>query len=206
MATLTSADIVFYYTGAASGPSDNTLSIGGTISGDTITSALANNVYDDVSGDESATGTIEYRCIAVKDTHASADMLNAKVWITGYTRAGTSNDVMYFAMQAPTGTTVDLCADPYTGPNTTHFTVPVGNTVAWTAEGAPSSTLTYGTLAHGSWFGIWLMRSVPVTASAYSNRSVTIQVQCETTGSPLYTVTKSYVVNFDGPLSPLKLW
>jgi|WetSurMetagenome_2_1015567.scaffolds.fasta_scaffold161191_3 hypothetical protein len=200
MATLSASDIYFMYTGTATGVANASLALGGTMNTSTITDALANNVYDDVSGDESATGTIEYRCIAIKDSHATADMLNAKVWTTGYVRAGTSFDVISFAIEQTvgTGSLMNVIANAYTAPSQP-FTVKVGGTVAWTAEGAPSSTLTYGTVAAGGgWMGLWLRRSVPLTAAAFSNRSVTIQVQCESTGSPLYSITKTYVVNMQG--------
>ena len=204
MATLAASDIYFMYTGTATGTSNNTLSLGGTMNTSTIADNTANNIFDDVTGDESTSGTVEYRCIAVKDSHATAQMLNAKVWITGYVRAGTSNDVISFAIEQTigAGSLINVLANEWAAP-AQPFTVPAagGGTVAWTAEGAPSSTLTFGTVnAAGGWFGLWLRRSVPVTASAYSNRAVTIQVQCETTGSPREIMTKQYVINFAGAL------
>jgi len=199
MATLSSSDIYFMYTGEASGPSDATLSIGGTMNVNTITSAQANNIFDDVTGDESTSGEMEYRCIAIKDSHATAQMLNAKVWITGFVAAGGTADTINFAIQETSGGSLsNEIADVYTAP-TQEFTVPAagGGTVAWTEEGSPSNTLTYGTVdANGGWFGLWLSRTVPPSSDAFSNRSVTIQVQCETTGSPLYTVSKKFLVNW----------
>ena len=202
MATLSSTDIVFYYTNEGSySASGNTYSIGGSLSvGETIPDNTINNIYDDVTGDESSSGTIEYRAIAIKDTHASADMLDAKVWVDGYVRAASNNDVVSFALEGPKATDGaslhTLLASCYVAPNSDNFTVATGLTVAWTAEGEPSSTLSFGTLTYGQWFGVWLRRSVPASAVAYSNRAVTLKVQCETTGSPRMTVQKVYVVNF----------
>jgi len=198
---LSSLDIVFYYTGNATGPSDNTLSLGGTISTHTIPDATANNVFDDVTGDESASGDTEYRAIAVKDTNSSYDMLNTKVWIEGYTRAESGADTIYFALENPGGSpaSIQTIADESTAPDEDKFTVKTGATVSWTEEGSPSSTLEFGTVNAGEWFGIWLKRVVPEDASAYSNRSVTIKVQCETTASPFrHTVIKEYIVNWSG--------
>ena len=200
MATLAATDIFFNYTGTATGTSNNSLALGGTMNTSTITDALANNVFDDVTGDESTGGTLEYRCIAVKDSHATAQMLNVKTWITGYVRAATSFDVVSFACEKTvgTGSLMNVIANAYAAPSL-QFTLAMGGTCAWTAEGAPSSTIEFGTImANGGWMGLWLRRSVPVTASAYSNRSVTIQVQCETTGSPREITNKFYVVNFNG--------
>jgi len=198
---LSSLDIVFYYTGSATGPSDNTLSLGGTISAYTIPDATANNVFDDVTGDESASGDTEYRAIAVKDTNSSYDMLNTKVWIEGYTRATSGADTIYFALENPGGSpaSIQTIENESTAPDENKFTVKTGATVSWTEEGSPSSTLEFGTVNAGEWFGIWLKRVVPADASAYSNRSVTIKVQCETTASPFrHTVIKEYVVNWAG--------
>lgn len=198
MATLTSTDIVFYYTATGSTVA-NTLSLGSTINANTIPDNTANNIFDDVTGDESTSGRVEYRCIACKDTHASADMLNAKVYISGYVRAAANYDVISFALQKPTGGTnpVQTIASETAAPTASLFTVATGSTVSWTAEGAPSSTLTYGTVTAGQWMGIWIMRSVPASAVAYSNRAVTITVLCETTGSPRHVVVKELSVNVD---------
>ena len=185
---LSSLDIVFYYTGNATGPSDNTLSLGGTISAHTIPDATANNVFDDVTGDESADGDTEYRAIAVKNTNSTYDMLNTKVWIEGYTRAASGADTIYFALENPTGSpaSIQTIADESTAPDESKFVVKTGATVSWTEEGSPSATLEFGTVNPGEWFGIWLKRVVPQNASPYSDRSTTIKVQCETTTRGLY--------------------
>lgn len=198
MATLTTNDIVFYYTLTGS-TADTTASRGGTINSSTIPDNTSNNIFDDVTGDESSAGRVEYRCIACKDTHATASMLNAKVYISGYVRAASNYDVISFALQNPTNGTnpVQTIASETAAPNASLFTVPVGNTVAWTAEGSPSSTLTFGTVAAGKWMGIWIMRSVPAGAVAFSNRAVTITVICETTGSPRHAVVKEFAVNIN---------
>jgi len=196
MATLSASDIVFYYTGTGTTIA-NTLSLGSTISNNTIPDNTANNIFDDVTGDESTAGRVEYRCIACKDTHASADMLNAKVYISGFTRAAGSYDVMSFAVENPTGGTnpVQTIASETATPNADLFITKIGNTVSWTEEDAPSSTLTFGTVSAGNWMGIWLRRSVPASAVAFSNRAVTITVVCETTGSPRHAVIKEFCVN-----------
>jgi len=195
---LSSLDIVFYYTNNAS-QATNTLSLGGSISSNTIPDNVANNIFDDVTGDEASTGDTEYRAIAVKDTNSSYDMLNAKVYITGYTRAGSGYDTISFALEKVTGTTIQLVADESTAPNTVRFTTPVG-VANWTVEGAPSATLSYGTLTAGNWFGLWLRRQVPAGATAYSNRSCTIMIECDTTASPIVgVIQKEFAVNwYDG--------
>lgn len=193
---LFASDILFQYTNGASLPT-NTLSLGGSISAQTIPDGVANNVFDDVTGDESEVGYTDYRAIAVKDSSVTHDMLNTKVWITGFVRAGTGADTISFALQKPTGTTVQLISHETVAPNSAQFTVATGATVAWTTEGAPSATLFYGTLPAIQWFAIWLRREVPAGASAFTNRSCTIRVQCETTASPYIGILqKDYIIGW----------
>jgi hypothetical protein len=199
MATLQASDIVFYYTntGSTTNPEN---SRGATInsSGSTIPDNTSNNIFDDVTGDQSAAGIQEYRCIAVKNNNGNgAGMLNTKVYISGYVRAAANFDTMYFALQNPTGGTnpVQTITTETTAPNANLFITKIGNTVSWTAEGAPSATLQFGTINAGHWMGIWLQRSVPVGAVAFSNRAVTITVVCETTGSPRHAVVKEFTLN-----------
>jgi len=205
MAGLSPSDIKFYYTDGATGPSNNTLSLGGSISSSTIPDNTSNNIFDDVTGDESASGDTEYRAIAVYadtvNSGGSYDMLNTKVWITGYTRAASGADTIYFALENPdfgaSPATIQSIADEGTAPNPDKFTVKTGETVSWTEEGSPSNTLSFGTVTSEQWFAIWLKRVVPAGANAYNNRSCTIKVQCETTASP-YTVVveKEFVVDW----------
>jgi len=189
---LSSLDIVFYYSDAATGPSNNTLSLGGTISGSTITDALANNIYDDVTGDESSAGDTEYRGIYVKDTNSIYTMINPKIWIDGYLRAASGADTISIAKStfSLNSNTMGVCADESSAPN---------ETVSWVTEGAPSSTIDWAgeTLTAGNYFGIWLRREVPASASAYTDRSCTLKIQAETTASPYKeTITKEYIINW----------
>ena len=197
---LDSSDIKFCYTGSATGPSNNTLSLGGTISGsppNTIPDNTANNIFDDVTGDESSSGDTEYRGIAIYiDTIASNgsfDAINPKIWITGYKRSPDVADTIYIAKStfALNSNTMGTCTDEDTAPNETGL--------SWVEEGSPSSTIDWGggTLKSENWVGIWLKRVVPAGASAYSDRSCTIKFQCETTASPYkHTITRTFVLNF----------
>jgi len=207
---LSSLDIKFCYTGTATGPSNNTLSLGGTISGsppNTIPDNTANNIFDDVTGDESSAGDTEYRGIAVYidtiNSGGSFDAINPKIWITGYDRAASGADTIYIAKStfALNSNTMGTCTDEDTAPNETGL--------SWVEEGSPSNTIDWGggTLESENWVGIWLKRVVPSGASAYNNRSCTIKFQCETTASPYkHTITKIFVLNFpagqSGVISP----
>jgi len=209
--TLATADLVWYYTGVATGVSDATASLGGTISANTIESGLSNNVFDDVTGAEALASESHYRVIALKNTSVTNKFLNFMVWINGYTRAASGADTIYFGIERATigaaGTSIQVIANELTAPDTVYFnTAPSG--VYWVPEGSPSETVTplVNTLEPGSlecWVGIWLWRTIPTAASAYTSRSCTIKVQGETTGSPRMIIQKTYSINWieDGRIS-----
>ena len=202
---LSSTDLVWYYTDAASGPANNTLSLGGSISPSTITSGLDENVFDDVTGAESESGESHYRAIALRDTHATHDYLNYEAWIEGYTRSGVTADTIYFSLEIPHSTpgSIAIAADEFTSPSTTDFVQ------GWEVEGIPSNTITpSGNTLDASdtsknWVGIWLWRTIPAGASAYSGRACTIKFRGETTGSPRMVIEKTWSINWskDGQIS-----
>jgi len=197
---LTSLDLVFFYTNNAD-ITTNTLSLGGTISPNTIPSGTINNVWDDVTGDESYSGDTEYRAIALRNTHATNDFLNVYVYTTGF-QAGSPADTISFALEKPGGTPasiqlIDDEEDSTNKLNPNKFTVATGATVSWTTEGSPSNSLFFGTLNAGDWLGIWLRRVVPAGAGAKDNRSCTLELKGETTESPPVPFKVRFVVNWN---------
>ena len=203
---LSSLDIMFYYTGDATGPSNNYLSLGGTIGAETIPDAVANNIFDDVTGDESEIGDVEYRGIAVYigtiNSGGSFDAISPKVYILGYVRAASNYDVIYFAKStfALNSNTMGVCSDESSAPNESGL--------SWVEEGNPSATIDWGggTLKSEHWVGIWLMRSVPAGAAAFNNRAFTLVFRCETTASPYrHPVWREFVVSWD-KLDPVKTY
>lgn len=192
---ISSTDLVFYYTATASGPGDATLSLGGTISASTITDALANNVFDDVTGDESASGLTEYRAIVLKNENTTINLTSSSIWITGYTRSGDTADTISFWVEAPSGEPASI--------QTIASTTVEPSAAVWTDEGSPSSdtiftgTVGTGTIGmNGDWGGIWLRRVVPAGASAYNNRSVTIKVEGETSASPFEKLSTEFAIDW----------
>ena len=206
MVSLSASDIKFYYTGEATGPSDAHLSLGESISPNTIPDVV-NNIFDDITGDESSSGVTHYRAIAIKDTSTEADMINPRIWIDGYVRSGDVPDTIYIA-----ATTFSL--------NSNTMGVTSSETVApdedagliWVVEGSPSNTIGYdsnsvpttvpnsfsdATLDAGGWIGLWIKRVVPSGASAFSGRAFTIGIRCETTASPIaHTITMYYTFRY----------
>lgn len=84
---ISSSDVVYRLSGGVSNTSQQA-SLGGamaTVAGGIITPGVQNNVWDDVSGAESAAGDAEYRCIFVVNTHGSLTLQGAVIWLDSLT-------------------------------------------------------------------------------------------------------------------------
>lgn len=203
------ADILFKYTGTAD-TSDPETSLGGTCAVDTIPLATDNNLFDDVTGDESSLGVSHYRAIGIHATLATYIWMNTKAYITGYTRAGADNDVISFAVEKPVtgagdpdGTIQIIAGETF---------APTG--VTWTTEGAPSNTMDLSGQAYANsigpddWAAIWFRRAVPAGAAAFSNRACTLRVEGETSASPyIYNVVVDFKISwYEGHFSVEKVF
>lgn len=58
-------------------------SLGKYISTTDLSGTALNNLFDNISGDEQALGTTDYRCIFVYNSHASLQLQTPKYWISG---------------------------------------------------------------------------------------------------------------------------
>lgn len=206
---ITVDDILFKYTGTA-GTTDPETSLGGSISLDTIPSGTDNNLFDDVTGDESSLGAQHYRAIGINNTLSTHIWMNTKAYILGYERAGANFDLIYFAPEQPAGTggepdgTIQIIAS--------ETDAPTG--VTWTVEGTPSDTVDVSGKDYGNsigaddWAGMWIQRSIPSGADAYSDRSCTLRVEGETSASPyIYHVVVDFRLSwYEGKFSMEKVF
>jgi len=77
------ADLIYYLTkstASADGEAGGN-GLGGYRSSDAITTNTDNNLFDDITGAESASGDAEYRAMMIKNTHASLTLGSPKVWM-----------------------------------------------------------------------------------------------------------------------------
>lgn len=63
--------------------SDPNAALGKYVSTTDIVDATLNNLFDDISGDENAASTIDYRCFFVYNAHGSLTLQSPKVWLSG---------------------------------------------------------------------------------------------------------------------------
>jgi len=165
------SEIKFYLTGGATNTDPNA-SLGGAISSTEITSGELNNIFDDVTGDESAVGDTEYRCIAVKNTNASLTLKAAKVWILSNTTS--PNDEIEIGVETPVGDAVQTVADEGTAPSGITFAKPTDKASGFDLTGEDNNV---GEIGPGKWVAIWIKRVVDAGAAAKDNNTFELQVE-----------------------------
>ena len=157
-----STDIDYKHSGGATN-SDPALSLGGIISANDVT---VNTLFDDVASAEASAGDTEYRCVYVKNSHATLTLLTAKVYI----QANTTGDRIAIALggEGKNGT-AEAVANENTAPVGEVFSQPVDY----------AGGLSLGDLAPGETFPVWVRRTIPAAAGAATD-TFTLRVQGET--------------------------
>jgi len=157
---IVASDIQFK-TSAASG-------LGGAITGTDVSSAL-HGLFDVVSGAEALAGDAEYRCVYVKNSHATLTLYNATVFISSNTPSGDTTVDIGVGTSAVGGTEQTI-ANENTAPAGVSFSNPsdyVGG-------------ILLGDLPAGQHRAVWIRRTVSAGASAYSGDGMTLAVQGDT--------------------------
>lgn len=160
---IVASDIKYKLSGGAAN-ADPLLALGGAIS----SVDAAATIFDDVSSVEATAGDIEYRCVYVKNTHATLTALGTKIWIQTQTPSVDTDVAIALGGEGLNGT-----AETVANENT----APVGETFS-----APSSFaggLTIGDLAPGAYYPVWVRRTVNAAAAVFAD-SFTLRVQCDT--------------------------
>lgn len=154
-------DVLSRLSGGASNTSP-AASLGGAMSsqaGGIIVSAVIRNLFDDVSGDESAAGDAEYRCFYIVNAHATLTWLGVKAWVS-------------LVSDSP-DTEFDIGLDPAAvGSNSaislgSEQEAPTG--ITFSRPTSKSAGLTIGDVPPGARKAVWLRRTVTAGASAFSN-------------------------------------
>jgi hypothetical protein len=138
-----------------SGGTTNTnplLSLGGAMStaaGGLMTSGVANNLWDDISGSQTAAGGSEFRAFYVKNANASVDWLSVVYWIDVLTTSADTEFDVALASEAVNVAIVQTLASEASVPTGVTFSRP-------TSKG---TGLSIGTIAHGQFKGLWTKRT-----------------------------------------------
>jgi len=158
--SIATGDIVYRVTGGASNTDPNA-SLGGapsTAGGGVITSAVANNVWDDVSSAETLAGDTEYRCIVVKNNHGTLTWKSVVLWVDSLTSSADSEFDIGLEGGA-VNTTPQTIANESTSPTGVSFTRP-------TSKG---TALSIGDIPAGQFKAFWIRRTITAGAGAASD-------------------------------------
>lgn len=164
-----SAELKWQLTGGASN-NDPDLSLGGAVSSVEIVDASDNNLFDDVLGDEASSGDTEYRCLALKNTHATITLQSSKVWFT--TNTTSADDTLNAAISGlGLNTTPEALANESTAPT---------NGESFSAPASKAAGLDTGNVPPTQFFPIFVQRIVDAAASAINGNSAILKWEGDT--------------------------
>lgn len=166
--SVASGDINTYHSGG-SGNSDPNASLGGAKSTTQWAGAVKNDLFDNVSSAESASGDTEYRAIYVQNDNGTDTLLDARVFISSNTTS--SDDTLAIAMaDEAINATIETIANEGTAPVGPSFSSPTDY----------SGGLKIGDLTAGQYRGLWVRRVVSAAAGPITDNTATLKIQGDT--------------------------
>lgn len=170
---IASSDIKYILSGGTANADPNA-SLGGARStaggAAVITSDGLNNVWDNVSGDDSAAGDTEYRCIYIDNQHGSLTLTGAVCWIESNTSNANTDITIGLDAAAVDGTAQGPLANENTAPGSVTFVAAVNK----------AGGLALGNLTTNTHRAIWIKRVVTAGATASNNDAYTLKTEGET--------------------------
>lgn len=154
---------------------DVNASLGKWISTTEITDNTLNNLFDNISGDENAASTVDYRCIFIHNSHATLTLLSPVVWLSSEVSGGASISIAIDSQAASAIAATGIQADSIA----TELIAPTGTGTSFSAPTVKASGLSLSDIAAGYCRAIWIKRSAANT-SAVDNDGVTIRVEGDT--------------------------
>ena len=148
-------------------------SLGKYISTTQVVSGDANDLFLDVTGTENAASQIDYQCVFVHNSNATADMIGAAIYIVSQVASGTSfaigvDPTAISAIGASPAQAVQVASD---------ITAPLGVTFSNpTTEG---TALALGDIGPGECKAFWVRRTAANTGSVANDGGV-IEIVADT--------------------------
>lgn len=159
--------------GNSTAQADPNASLGKYISTTSIVDATLSNLFDNISGDENAASTVDYRCFFVRNAHATLTWLSPVVWISAEVSGGASA-----AIGIDTTAASAIGASPAQALTIAdELTAPAG--VSFSSPTTKGTGLALADLPAGYCRAIWVRRTAANT-SAKDNDGVTIRVEGDT--------------------------
>lgn len=136
---------------------------------DNITiSSVNNNVYDNISAYQSLVGSVEYRCLYMKNTNPSGTANDVKIWVKSQPTGG---DVLAIGLDPAgvgNGSTTGV-AKTITGETDPTNVLAGGTPVVFSAPISSAEGLLLGTLLAGECRAFWIRRTVPVESTTMTD-------------------------------------
>lgn len=155
---IAASDIKVYLSGGA-GNADPNASLGGAISSTELVSNSVNNLFALAPAAEADAGSVKYRAVFVKNTHATLTLISPKVYIASNTPSPTTAVKIGLALE--TGSPIDTIANEDTAPDPAVTFV----TAADFANG-----ISLGNLAPGETKGIWIEYTINAGTGAVADQ------------------------------------
>jgi hypothetical protein len=143
-------------------------SLGKYISTTQITDNVLNNLFDDITGDENAASTVDYRCIFIHNSHATLSYINAVVYLSAEVAGGASiaiatDNIAPSAVGSASAQAAEIANETTAPTGVSGFSSPT----------TKATGLSLGTLAAGQVKAVWVRRTAANT-SALNNDGVTL--------------------------------
>lgn len=144
---------------------DVNASLGKYISTTELTTAVANNLFDNVTGAENAASTVDYRCIFVHNSHGSLTLENAAIYISSQVAGGTT---IAIAIDDLAASAIDSSsAQAYADASET--TDPDAGVGAFSSPSSSGTALSLGNIAAGFCRAVWVRRTAANTVAVDSD-------------------------------------
>lgn len=161
--------------GNQSAQADPNQSLGKYISTTDITDNTLNNLFDDVSGDENAASTVDYRCIFIHNAHATLTLLSPKVWLSAEVAGGANITIAIDNAAASAIGSASAQADQITNETTAP-----SSAGSFSGPTTKAAGLSLADLPAGQCRAVWVKRTA-ANSAALNNDGVTIRVEGDTT-------------------------
>ena len=151
-----------YYKSTATGVGGGG-SLGGAITATELSSGTIDDLFDSVTGDEADAGSIEYRCVYIKNTNGLTTLRLPKIYIKTNTPSANTSVEVGLGTAAVGGEEQTIANES---------AAPVG--VTFSLADGQSNGLVFADLPPGQYKSLWVKRIVTAGARAYDNDTFTL--------------------------------
>jgi|SRR6516165_6569153 hypothetical protein len=150
-------------------------SLGKYVSTTDIVDATLDNLFDDVTGDENAASTVDFRCLFIYNANATLTLLTPVVWQSADVAGGANvaiaiDNLAASAVAAAAAQAAQIASD----------TTPPTGVGAFSTPTTKAAGLAINNLPNGQVRGIWVQRTA-TNSAALNNDGCTLRVEGDTT-------------------------